>query len=238
MAKRKIVRIDENKCNGCGLCIPNCAEGALKIVNGKAKLVSDALCDGLGACLGHCPQGAIIIEERAAAMFDEKAVAKHVTPLHEHTRSHQGCPGSEMMTMKRALRGRAAAAADKSAVESQLSNWPVQIKLVPVNAPYFSGADILIAADCVPFAYPDFHDKLLSGKVLLIGCPKLDDLELYKEKISQIVANNDIRSIAYARMEVPCCSGLVSVIKEAINDSGKRTPFTEIVVGIKGEILK
>jgi NAD-dependent dihydropyrimidine dehydrogenase PreA subunit len=190
MTKRKIVKIDEEKCNGCGLCIPNCAEGAIKIVGGKARLVSDALCDGLGACLGHCPQGAVTIEEREAA-------------VHPH-----------------------------------LSNWPVQIKLVPTNAPYFNGADLLIAADCVPFAYPDFHEKLLKGKILLVGCPKLDDIGLYKEKISAIIKDNDIRSITYAHMEVPCCFGLVGAIKEAIAASGKNVPFRETVISIKGACLK
>jgi len=192
--KRKIIHIDESKCNGCGQCIPNCKEGALKIVNGKAKLVSDVFCDGLGACLGHCPQGAITIEEREAKAFDEKAVRV-------------------------------------------LKNWPVQIRLVPPIAPFLQGADLLIAADCVGFACPDFHQDLLAGKALLVGCPKLDDIQLYREKISQMVKNNDIKSITYAHMEVPCCTGLISVIKDAIASSGKNIPFKDITIGINGNQL-
>jgi len=229
MTKRKIVHIDEDKCTGCGLCVPNCAECAIKIVDGKAKLVSDILCDGLGACLGHCPQGAITIEEREAVP-------------HEHA----GCPGSKVMSISRHCEERSDEAISKSKIasgalhprndESQLSNWPVQIKLVPTNAPYFKDADILVAADCVPFAYPDFHKKLLKGKILLVGCPKLDDLELYRKKMSEIVKNNDIKSITYVHMEVPCCLGLVRAIEESIAVSGKKVPFIETVVSIKGQI--
>ena len=209
MTKRKIIKIDEDKCTGCGLCIPNCAEGALKIVDGKARLVSDFLCDGLGACLGHCPEGAITIEEREAASFSEKAA----------------CPGSKALNFSH--HGK-----------SQLSNWPIQIKLVPVNAPYFNGADLLIAADCVPFAYPEFHEKLLSGRILMVGCPKLDDVGSYQEKIAEIIKGNDIKSVTCVRMEVPCCFGLVNAAKEAIEGSKKAVPFKEFVVGIKGEVLK
>jgi len=209
--KRKIIKIDEDKCNGCGLCIPNCPEGAIQIIDGKARLVGDLLCDGLGACLGHCPQGALTIEERDAVPFDEKAAMKSAS-----------CPGSKAVEMRGA----------------GLRNWPVQIKLVPTNAPYFKGADILVAADCVPFAYPEFHEKLLRGKVLLVGCPKLDDLGLYKEKITEIIKNNDIKSITYAHMEVPCCFGLVGAIQESIKLSAKIIPFKEVVVGIKGEMIK
>ena len=210
MTKRKIIKIDEAKCNGCGLCVPNCAEGAIKIINGKARLVSEASCDGLGACLGHCPQGAITIEER-------------------EVRGLSGCPGSKVLNLGRL---------SKKISQFQLANWPVQIRIVPANAPYFNGADILVAADCVPFAYPEFHEKLLRGKVLLVGCPKLDDLQLYKEKIEGIIKNNDIKSIAYAHMEVPCCSGLVGAIKEAIEVSGKKVPFTESVISVRGEKIK
>lgn len=203
--KRKIIHIDESKCNGCGQCIPNCKEGALKIVNGKAKLVSDVFCDGLGACLGHCPRGAITIDERQAKAFDEKAAHEHVyAPV---------------------------------AAESCLTNWPVQIRLVPPVAPFLKDADLLIAADCVGFACPDFHQDLLAGKALLVGCPKLDDIQLYREKISQMVKNNDIKSITYAHMEVPCCTGLIGVIKDAIAASGKNIPFKDITIGINGKQL-
>ena len=227
MTKRKIVKIDEGKCTGCGLCIPNCAEGAIKIVNGKARLVSDILCDGLGACLGHCPEGAITIEERDAPAFDEKEVKKKERGL-------SGCPGSKVLSLGPLAKKDPCF---KTKVGPQLSNWPIQIKLVPANAPYFNGADILIAADCVPFAYPEFHDKLLKGKVLLIGCPKLDDIGSYKDKISEIVKLNDIKSITYAHMEMPCCFGLVSVIKEAIAAPGKTIPFKELVVSLKGTVI-
>lgn len=230
MSKRKIVNINEEKCNGCGLCIPNCPEGAIKIIDGKARLVSDSLCDGLGACLGHCPQGAITIEERDAEDFDERKVA-----LHKH--EGHACPGSAIMDFRKKNK---TVKNNKAGVkmESQLSQWPVQIMLVPPNAPYLKDADILIAADCVPFAYADFHEKLLKGKILLVGCPKLDDIDFYKEKIAQILKSNNITSVTYARMEVPCCSGLVGVIKEAIVGSGKPVPFEEIVISIKGERLK
>lgn len=215
MAKRKIIRIDEAKCNGCGLCIPNCREGALKIVNGKARLVSEVYCDGLGACLGHCPKGAITIEEREAKAFDEKKVEAYLSKQHKEE--------SNRSTNKNA---------------SRLGTWPIQLKLVPAFAPFLNGADILIAADCVPFAYADFHEDLLKGKILLVGCPKLDDIQYYKEKINQIIKNNDIKSITYAHMEVPCCFGLLPVIKEAIAQSGKQIPFNDVNISIKGERIR
>lgn len=287
MSKRKIIKIGEDKCNGCGLCIPNCPEGAIQLIDGKARLISDLFCDGLGACLGHCPEGAITIEEREAAEYKEKEVMKnivkggpnvikaHLEHLHDHgqkeylaqaleflkekklpvpsgemahAHGHEGCPGSKVLNLKSVGKMEQSPSetvpifpkqADVGiARESQLSNWPVQIKLVPANAPYFKGADILVAADCVPFAYPEFHEKLLKGKVLLVGCPKLDDIEFYKEKIAEIVKNNDIKSVTYVHMEVPCCFGLVTAIQEAIEDSGKKAPFKESVISIRGEFLK
>jgi len=231
MSKRKIIKIDESKCNGCGLCVPNCAEGAIKIIDGKARLVSDVLCDGLGACLGHCPEGAISIEEREAGAFDEKAVhAAKVGHFHEHG----GCPGSRVMDLsKKARSGRNEKSSGPH--DSELRQWPVQIKLVSPDAPYFNNADLLIAADCVPFAYADFHENLLKGKILLVGCPKLDDIGYYKEKLSEIISNNNIRSVAYAHMEVPCCFGFVPAIKDAIKSSGKNIPFEDITITIDGE---
>lgn len=231
--KRKIIKIDEEKCDGCGLCIPSCAEGALKIIDGKARLASDALCDGLGACLGHCPQGAITIEEREAAEFDETKVEKHA----HHHNAGISCPGSKVLDLtgkKESIRKGGSA----HNMESQLMQWPVQIMLVPPSAPYFKDADLLIAADCVPFAYPDFHEGLLKGKILLVGCPKLDDIEAYKEKIAAIVKNNDIKSITCAHMEVPCCFGMIAVIKGAIAELCKNIPFKEIVISIRGERLR
>ncbi|MDP2941852.1 MAG: 4Fe-4S binding protein [Candidatus Omnitrophota bacterium] len=244
MAKRKIIRIDEDKCNGCGLCIPNCPEGAIQLVDGKARLVSDLFCDGLGACLGHCPQGAISVEEREAEEYDEKAVManrerKITVPASHGSLAPAGCPGSRVMQFGRLARpaGETGHPAAKAA-ESQLRQWPVQLMLVPPHAPYFSGADLLIAADCVPFAYADFHQELLKGKILLVGCPKLDDTVVYREKISQILKVNQIKSVTYAHMEVPCCFGLVGVVREAIAASGKTVPFQEIVVSIQGERIK
>ena len=243
MAKRKIIKIDESKCDGCGVCIPNCPEGALKIINGKARLVREIFCDGLGACLGHCPKGAITIEERDAAAFDEKKVAAHMAHGHpHHGHGGSGCPGARVVDMRGEDRGKIGGnkgeiRGDKGAA-SRLSNWPVQLMLVPPTAPYLKNADLLIAADCVPFAYADFHGDLLKGKALLAGCPKLDDIQYYKEKISEILKSNDIKSITYAHMEVPCCSGLIGVIEEAIAESGKKVPFKEAVIGIKGQRLR
>jgi len=278
MGKRKIIIINEGKCNGCGLCIPNCPEGAIQIIDSKARLVSDLFCDGLGACIGYCPQGAITIEEREAQDYNERKVmenivkqGRNVIKAHlEHLKGHNACeylkeaigylkekdieiptdgessitthehffcPGSKVID----LRG------DSESVEArnnyakglaQLKNWPVQIKLVPPSAPYLENADILIAADCVPFAYADFHRELLAGKILLVGCPKLDDIGLYQEKISQILKNNKIKSITYAHMEVPCCSGLVGIIKSAIQETTGGIPFKEVVISIKGEKIR
>ena len=281
MAKRKIVKIDEDKCNGCGLCIPNCPEGALQIIDGKARLISDLFCDGLGACIGHCPQGAINIEEREAGKYDEKQVMENIVKQGKntiiahlnHLKGHKefgylkeamdylmikgikirptdlanaecgssagsGCPGSKIRMPEDSHKGARGTPKRGQTPESQLGTWPVQLKLVPAFAPFLNGADILIAADCVPFAYADFHDDLLKSKVLLVGCPKLDYIQYYKEKIMQIITNNDIRSITYAHMEVPCCFGLLPVIKDSIAHSGKAVPFNDVTISIKGERLK
>ncbi|HNQ34881.1 MAG TPA: 4Fe-4S dicluster domain-containing protein [bacterium] len=270
MAKRKVIRIDDKKCTGCGLCIPNCAEGALRIIDGKARLVSDLFCDGLGACLGHCPEGAISIEEREAEAYDEKRVMEHVVSQGEnvirahleHLEAHgqddfleqareflrekgirlsgpagkrsgpppSGCPGMRTLDLgKKAGRKISARGA-----ESRLSNWPVQLMLVPPSAPFLKGADLLVAADCVPFACADFHDEYLAGRVLLVGCPKLDDRDFYREKLTLIFKENRIASVTCLHMEVPCCSGLVRLIEEAISASGQAIPFREITIGIKG----
>lgn len=227
MAKRKIITIDEEKCNGCGLCIPNCPEGAIQIIDNKARLISDLFCDGLGACIGHCPQGAISIEEREAALYDEGKAKANIAKSHGHS-----CPGSKMMDLRKKNVNENK---DKVNISSELSQWPVQLRLVPAHAPYFEGADVLIAADCVPFAYANFHQDLLKGKILLVGCPKLDDLSLYKDKLTQIFTENNIKSVTYAHMEVPCCFGLFPVIKEALNSSGKKIPLEEITITIQGE---
>jgi NAD-dependent dihydropyrimidine dehydrogenase PreA subunit len=240
MATRKIVRIDEEKCNGCGLCIPNCAEGALQIVEGKAKLISEKSCDGLGACLGHCPQDAIAVIEREAEDFDEKAVEVHLHKKHEIQPQPEpqpvftGCPSSRAMHFKVPEARTEADSAIPSI--SMLSQWPVQLKLVPVNAPYFQNADLLIVADCVPFAYPNFHQDFLKGKAVVVGCPKLDDIQYYKEKLTEIFKANPIKSVTVPYMEVPCCFGLVKATEDAIAASGKKIPLKKVKIGIRGDI--
>jgi Pyruvate/2-oxoacid:ferredoxin oxidoreductase delta subunit len=238
MTTRKIVRIDEGKCNGCGLCIPNCAEGALQIIDGKAKLVSDKFCDGLGACLGHCPQDAITVIEREAENFDGKAVEAHLPKRHEAPSEPQpqfaGCPSSRPMQF-RVPESRAGMGPVGPSV-SMLSQWPVQLKLVPVNAPYFQDADLLVVADCVPFAYANFHQGFLKGKVVVVGCPKLDDAQYYKEKLAEIFRTNSVKSVTVPYMEVPCCFGLVKATEDAIAASGKKIPLKKIKIGIRGEI--
>jgi NAD-dependent dihydropyrimidine dehydrogenase PreA subunit len=240
MATRKIVKIDEERCNGCGLCIPNCAEGALQIIEGKAKLVSDKFCDGLGACLGHCPQDAIAFIEREAEEFDEKAVEaylhkeKEAQPQPKPQPTFTGCPSSRTMHFKAAEPKNESGSTQPAG--SMLSQWPVQLKLVPVNAPYFEDADLLVAADCVPFAYPDFHHDFLKGKAIVVGCPKLDDIHFYIEKLTEILKTNSIKSVTVPYMEVPCCSGLVRATEEAIKVSGKDIPLKKVKIGIRGDI--
>jgi Fe-S-cluster-containing hydrogenase component 2 len=237
MATRKIVKIDEERCNGCGLCIPNCAEGALQIVDGKAKLISDKFCDGLGACLGHCPQDAIRVTERDADDFDEKAVELHLHRTHgvnaEPQAVFNGCPSSRpihFQVSESRLESTLAASV------SQLSHWPVQLKLVPINATYFKDADLLIVADCVPFAYSNFHEDFLKRKAVVVGCPKLDDIQSYKEKLEEIFKVNSIKSITLPYMEVPCCFGLVKVTEDAIKASRKKIPLKKVKIGIRGDI--
>jgi Pyruvate/2-oxoacid:ferredoxin oxidoreductase delta subunit len=240
MATRRIVKIDEEKCTGCALCIPNCAEGALRIVDGKAKLLSEKFCDGLGACLGHCPEDAITAIEREAEEFDEKAVDVHLHKQKEAQPKPQpapvfgGCPSSRAMRFKVPETKGIASSATSSV--SQLTQWPVQLKLVPINAPYFQDADLLIAADCVPFAYPNFHQDFLKGRAVVVGCPKLDDIQYYKEKLTEIFKTNSIRSITVPYMEVPCCFGLVKATEDAIAASGKNIPLKKVKIGIRGDI--
>jgi NAD-dependent dihydropyrimidine dehydrogenase PreA subunit len=244
MATRKIVKIDQEKCNGCGLCIPNCAEGALQIIDGKAKLVSEKFCDGLGACLGHCPQDAITVIEREAEDFDEKAVEVYLhkgmelkpqpQPQPDPVPLFTGCPSSRPMQFKVPESGAELGSGAPSV--SMLSQWPVQLKLVPVNAPYFQDADLLVAADCVPFAYAHFHQDFLKGKAVVVGCPKLDDIQSYKEKLTEILKTNSVRSVTVPYMEVPCCFGLVKATEDAIAASGKKIPLKKIKISIRGEI--
>lgn len=247
---RKIIHIDEDKCNGCGQCVTACAEGALAIIDGKARLVNEVFCDGLGACIGECPTGALVIEEREAPEFDPAAVERHLA--HEgkqptaHASAHAnpgaepqplacGCPGSESKVLKRGQSAAGALAQPTGpARESQLGNWPVQLHLLPLQAPYYQGADLLLAADCVPFAHPDFHHDLLAGRTLAIGCPKLDDAIFYVEKLAQILTHNEIRSIKVAHMEVPCCFGLAQVAAQAVARCGKQIPVETVIIGRDG----
>lgn len=233
--KRKIINIDESKCNGCGLCANACHEGAIGMVNGKAKLLRDDYCDGLGDCLPACPTNAITFEEREAAEYDAEAVAAHKIAKASREQTPHMCPGS----MAKAIRHDQVETDEASPAEpavSQLSQWPVQIKLVPTNAPYFQGADLLIAADCTAYAYGDFHNRFIKGRVTLVGCPKLDDID-YSEKLTEIIANNDIKSVTIVRMEVPCCGGMENAAKKALQDSGKFIPWHVVVISTEGKIL-
>ncbi len=274
MVKRNIIKIDEEKCNGCGLCIPNCPEGALQIIDGKARLISDLFCDGLGACIGHCPQDAITIEEREAEEYDEKKVMENIVkqgkniikahlehlkehgevkylkqalevlkeknidnPLEEKEMQHKnslpcGCPGTQLREVNAG-----SDAADNTKQASALRQWPVQLSLLPVQAPFFQDSHLLVASDCVPFANPNFHSKLLHGKSLVIGCPKLDDIERYTEKLTEIFKNNTIKSITVAIMEVPCCSGMHMAVEEAVEASGKNIPIIKETITVEGNII-
>ena len=237
---RKIVTIDEEKCDGCGLCVPSCAEGAITIIDGKARLAADNLCDGLGACLGECPRDAIHIVEREADEFDEAAVEKHLEKAKPET-AHKphghggGCPGSRVMSFS-PQRAENPAGETREKEPSRLGQWPVQLHLVPTGAPYFQNADLLIAADCVPFAYAGFHRELLAGKALVIACPKLDDNSLYLKKLTELFRVSTIRSITVSRMEVPCCGGIVEVARQALAASGRDIPFSVVTVGIQGDV--
>jgi ferredoxin len=239
--KRKIIEIDREKCNGCGLCISACHEGALQLVDGKAQLVSDVYCDGLGACLPECPTGAINIVEREAVEFSEEAVQKRKNEKDKHMEKSDrlpcGCPG----TMAKALNVPAPASRPTEThapaqTTSQLRNWPVQIKLVPVSAPYLKGASLLIAADCSAYAYAGLHDKFMRGKITLIGCPKLDEGD-YTEKLTEILKLNDIQKVTVIRMEVPCCAGIAHAAKQALINSGKMIPWNVITISTDGQII-
>jgi len=236
--KRKIVEIDEARCNGCGQCIPHCREGALQIVDGKARLVSEVYCDGLGACLGRCPQDAIRIVEREAGTFDGAATEEHLkkdtASAHGRDHGHVGCPSARALSLTKRLNAPQAEGL-RSAQSSELMNWPIQLSLVPATAPYLKGARLLIAADCVGFALPDFH-RLLEGKVLIIACPKLDDAEIYAQKLEQIFTVNDIASVTVAHMEVSCCFGLKMLVEEAIAKSGKDIPLEDVTIAIEGAV--
>jgi len=263
--KRKIIEIDESKCNGCGLCIPGCKEGALQIIDGKAKLVADVYCDGLGACLGECPQGALNVVERDAVEFDETKVNEHLTKLgrppmppasaghshgghsggHGHHHGHGGghghghgggCPGSAQRQFNRPAP--AAPAASSNEAPSELGHWPVQLMLIPPHAPFLQGAEIILCADCVPFAFPDFHASYLRNRAVLVGCPKLDDIDHYEEKLAAIFQTAKPKSVTVLRMEVPCCGGLVDAAKTAYETAKATFPLEAHIFGIQGGVLR
>jgi len=236
MVLRNIVKIDEEKCDGCGLCVNACAEGAIKIIDGKAKLVSEIYCDGLGACIGQCPQDAITIEKREADEFDEQATKEHLAKEKDaQPQSDFVCPG--MMAQK--LREKADTdKSDTAEVSSQLSHWPVQLKLVSPNAPYFANADLLLVADCVPFAMGDFHNKFLKDRSIVVGCPKLDNSEFYIEKLAAILKANKLKSLTVVHMEVPCCFGLTHIAHKAITSSGVKMPFEDVTIDLQGNVNK
>lgn len=227
---RQIIKIDEEKCNGCGLCAAACHEGAIGMVNGKAKLLRDDYCDGLGNCLPVCPTGAIAFEEREAAAYDEEAVKANQKQAEKPLPC--GCPGTRAGVIHREN------TVPQSSVkaESCLSQWPVQIQLVPVNAPYFDGAHLLVAADCTAYAYGNFHDEFIRNRIALIGCPKLDQAD-YAEKLTEILKSHDIKSVTVVRMEVPCCGGIENAVKQALQNSGKMIPWQVTVIGTDGSIL-
>ena len=227
---RQIIKINEVECNGCGLCADACHEGAIAIVNGKAKLIRDDYCDGLGNCLPVCPTGAITFEQREAAEYDEATVkAKQEPPA-------CGCPGSNARAIVREAPERPAPVQAPES-ESQLNQWPVQIKLVPVNAPYFDGANLLVAADCAAYAYAGFHAEFMRNKITVIGCPKLDDVD-YSEKLTAIIKSNNIKSVTVVRMEVPCCGGIEYAVKTALLKSGKMIPWQVVTLSTEGEVLE
>lgn len=234
---RKVIQIDEEKCTGCGICANACHEGAIGIVDGKARLLRDDYCDGMGDCLPTCPTGAITFEEREAAAYDETAVQenkkkKEIQEKMKHM--HEGgCPGSKIRMMEHPEEP---AAVSNAVPTSQLRNWPVQIKLAPINAPYFDGAKLLIAADCTAYTYANFHQEFIRGKVALVGCPKLDSVD-YSEKLTAILKNNDIQSVTIVRMEVPCCGGLEMAAKKALQASRKFIPWQVVTISIDGKIL-
>ena len=245
--KRNIIEIDREKCNGCGLCINACHEGAIELVDGKAELISDEYCDGLGNCLPECPTGAIRIVERDAAEYNHELVMKrmeerkkstHADSSHAHAPHAGGCPGQRAMRLQRTVQPqhRETPAQNESA-HSELNQWPVQLSLIHPHAQYLEGSDLLIAADCCAYAYGSFHKDFIAGKITVIGCPKLDDVDSYIEKLTEMFTSNDIRSVTVTRMEVPCCGGIVHAVKKALLQAGKIIPYREVVISTDGKIV-
>lgn len=273
--KRDIIKIDEDRCTGCGQCIPNCPEGALQIIDGKARLVSDLACDGLGACIGHCPEDAITIEKREAEPYDERKVMEtivkagpnviraHLDHLKDHGQEEylaqavallrekgipvpdepsagrgHSCPGMKMVDFRQSPKGADTAGASAAGATSRLQQWPVQLHLLNLRAPYFKNADLLVAADCVPFSYAGFHEDFLKGRILVIFCPKLDDSnDIYIEKLAEIFKHNDIKSITVLHMEVPCCFGTTQIVKDALARSGRKIALEDRTISIRGDLI-
>ena len=235
MVMRNIVRIDEDKCNGCGQCVTACAEGAIEIIDGKARLISEIYCDGLGACLGTCPEDAITVEQREAPDFDEAATKAHLAEQ-QKTDSQDApvCPGM----MAKDLKPEVGSPQSAAVAPSQLSHWPVQVNLLSPSMPCFTDADLLLVADCVPFAMGDFHSKLLKDHSVAVGCPKFDNVEFYVEKVAAILKTNKLRSLTVVHMEVPCCSGLTHIARQAIARSDANIPFDDVTIDLQGNICK
>ncbi|MHB8973351.1 MAG: ATP-binding protein [Pirellulaceae bacterium] len=248
MILRNIIEIDEAKCDGCGLCVPACEEGAIRVINGKARVVSETYCDGLGVCLGHCPRGAISIVQRTAAPFDHAAVAKHVAAA-QHVSApapaRPACPGImsiQLQVLPSATTTPCAGSANppanvSGANASQLANWPVQLHLLSPLAPFLRDADLLLVADCVPFACADFHSRILDGRPVAIGCPKLDDGQAYVQKLSQIIHTAQVRSITVVHMEVPCCTGLSRIAEAAVQQAASDIPVRSVIVTVRGQVM-
>ena len=233
---RKIIKIDEEKCNGCGVCVSACAEGALRIINGKVRLVSEVYCDGLGACLGECPQGAISIEERIAEEFDEEAAKLHIEKKKDaENKALHTCPSAivSLFDKKEPLKQ---VSNESGNQQSMLGHWPVQLRLVPATAAFLNNADVLLVGDCVPFALADFHTRFLKDNIVLVACPKLDDFQSHLNKLTDIMTRSNIKSFSVIKMEVPCCSGLVNILQQAMQNAGKNIPYKVITVGINGDI--
>ncbi len=242
--KRKIIQIDEEKCDGCGNCVIGCAEGALAIVDGKAKVISDNLCDGLGACIGDCPQDALEIIERVAEDFDEDAVEDHLKAQKSEEKTETmacGCPSTHIQSFapaQSACQSANVPTAFQEGAESALSHWPVQVRLIPPTAPFLKGADLLVVADCVPIAFPSLHQDFIKGKAVMVGCPKFDDAEDYIDRFAEIFKTAGIKSITAVVMEVPCCSGLPTIIKKGLEASGADIPVKEVVISTRGKIVE
>lgn len=236
MVLRKIIRIDESKCTGCGQCVTACAEGALAIVDGKARVVRDSFCDGLGACIGECHEGALSIEERDADEFDEAAVKEHLSRMMKKKETHTAkcaCPSSSPILLERSARGQEQHAKEQLA---KIAHWPIQLALVPENAPFLRGKDLIVLADCTAVAYGDLQNRFIDGNAIVMCCPKLDDIEPYERKLKAMVRSAGVRSVTVAHMEVPCCFGLHRLLEKVLADTRSDIPYREVVIGIKGDI--